>query len=461
MGGFNEPPGSGSVGLPDVPTPNYTTIAQQQTAGMQAAGWFDTFWKAFWEHALPGFGALISLVASVSDSIFASGMDLLTKLQGVNSPGFFSLMASTINGFLGTSMTGSQFQSAFAAGGGQGALRSIGGGILSTLVNELTTQPLATGAPGVSAASAWLGYVAEFAIREGNMAFLVEALPQEFRIFEGLREYGVNLANGLGLGRLSRLALTPLMKILIADPLTWSLNTQYTPTILPEASLVKSLWRGGITQDEFNTFMGYLGYRPVDVPQVMLDAQTLPSINSFVAGLRTNYFNAQDYQAALVAHGVPTTAQDQYNLAIEAGRAETRLNGAVNNYQTLFKNRWIAEDDLGNQLQQLGLSQTEIGWVKAEVAPLMEYQTKELSLAELTDAYIAGLITIDRIADWATRFGYTPADSQILQYQVLLKANKEQTSATLTAWRNRIACLDAIAKGQPPEPGFDAKCNPI
>src|SRR5207244_1753262 len=121
------------------------------------------------------------------------------------------------------------------------SLRTIGGQIYNALQDELKpgTGEL-TPASGLAAAEKFLGFLTEFAVRQGNVAFISELIPIEFNFLGGLREYGETLAKNLGLGRLSRRALQPLIQTLIADPLQWQLNTTYRPTLLNETSAIKA-----------------------------------------------------------------------------------------------------------------------------------------------------------------------------------------------------------------------------
>src|SRR5260370_12761142 len=78
-------------------------------------------------------------------------------------------------------------------------------------------------------AQRFLGFLMNFAIRQGNIECLTGFLPEEFRVGEGFRAYGELMAKNLGLGRLARQALRPLIQTLVADPLMSKLQEQYLP----------------------------------------------------------------------------------------------------------------------------------------------------------------------------------------------------------------------------------------
>ncbi len=459
MGGFSNPPPGGLGPLPDITVPDFTQQASQTTLGQQSAGWFDSFWKALWEHMLPGFTAVIALLASVADTVMASAVNLITSTQGISSPGFYTLMAAVLGDLLGVEFDSSAFQSAFQTHGRIAAVRAIGGAFLTTLISEMAPATTITPDSGISAAQAFLGYVAEFSVRQGNMAVLPSLLPESMRVLDGLREYGETLAGGLGLGRLSREALRPMMKILVGDPLAWHLNQLYRPTMLSVASMIRANMRGGMTDSDLTTYLQWLGYRDVDIPQLILDARALPSINAYVAMNRCGFSEPDTLAQRLTEAGIPAANQGEYLDAIVAGRCEGRLNATVSHYLHLYQNRWIQHDDLVTRLQELGLTDPEIKFCLMEVAPFLEYTSKEFSLADVENAWMSGLCDITYVNDWATRQGYSDTDRQLLQYMMLLKQNKETSAATLASWKLKIACLNAKAKGYPPPPGYDSNCN--
>jgi hypothetical protein len=458
--GFNNPP-EGPVGaLPDITVPNYTQQAQQLAAGMEAAGSFDAFFKRYFEHIVPGFSTIIALIGSMADTIFSAGLDLLGKLQAANTPGFFNLITTALTDLTGMPFSQAAVQSAFQSGGVIAANADLGGQFLSMLTAELNQAVKLPQGPGVTAAAAWLGYGLNFAIREGNVEMLVQALPEEVRVMEGLRGYGVAIAEALGLGRLTRLVMQPFLKVLIQDPLTYDLNTAYTPTMLPVTSLFKANWRGDLSAADLNTALGKLGYSPAAIAQLQIDAATLTSNQQWIDMLRTQYTDAQTATDGLVVNGIAPTTVPQYLLGVEASRAATHFDSMISAYQTLLRNRWISYSQMQADLTAYGISAKEIQAIGESVAPLLEYTTHELSSSEIEDAYLKGLVDLPYYADWATRQGYSLPDQQILQYLLLLKQSAETTADQIAQWRLHIAALNAVAKGQPPPPGFNAQGNP-
>jgi len=459
MGGLINPPPTPGQGF-DITPPSQSDIAQAQATGARIAGWFDWFWVAFWEHLGTGFQLAMGLFVSMVDSLLATLMKAMAGGQGTGWQGTYTLLGATISDLLGVEVDPGTIQTSMTGGARAANVARFGQLFLSQLQSEVSAG--ATGELPATAAGAyaWLGYCMEFAIREGNIEFMTSLIPEEWRFADGLRGYGVNLANVLGLGRLTRQALTSFMKIMVSDPMQNYLNSQYTPTILPVNSLLRAWMRGGMDQSTRDKYLSWLGYKVEDIPQLVLDASTVMSEAAAIAMYRTGFWTYELLTEVLVSHGIPgNTITDFYNATI-AQRCETHLNSTVAAYLQLYKNRWIEHDDLVTQLQTLGLTSNEINFALGEIAPYLEYRTRELSWSDLESAYLSGLIDLSYISDWQQRMGYLQNDAQVLQYLMLLKQKKETTAEEIAQWRLRIACLTAISKKQPPPPGFDAECNP-
>ena len=460
MGLVPTPPASQPGSLPDIPVPNFTQQAQQTAAGFSAAGWWIQFCKTFWEAFGPGLLVLLGAAVEFAEPLIVIGLRLIQKFQGVNSSGFQEVLQQTVSDLVGVDLDESMFSGGMTPGGLHGPYVGAGQAFLKFMIDEMHSSASGTPAGGYVAATQWLGHAMGFAIREGNVETAISALPQSWRVLDGLRTYGVHMAQALGLGRLTHEALRSFMKILVADPLGQYLNSTYYPTLLSRDEILHYGRGGGELAAQAEQWLGWLGYSPKIVPTLYQFTQWKPSDTAVVAGNRIGALAVGDYNAYLVNRDVDPDEIETFADFATYGRAETHLNAAVANYITLLKNRWITKPQFEEQLQALGLSALEIKWAEQEIAPLWMYQTKELSESEITTAYEQGIVDQDYFVAWMQRWGYSAADQAVKLYLLLFKQEKQVTAEKLAQWRLRIACLTAKGKGQPLPPGFDANCNP-
>ncbi len=76
----------------------------------------------------------------------------------------------------------------------------------------------------------------------------------------GYKSFAEDSSKSLGLGRLTRLALKPLFQNLVAIPMTWAFNKQYTPTLLGANEAVHAFNNGLFTGDQLNEELARHGY---------------------------------------------------------------------------------------------------------------------------------------------------------------------------------------------------------
>jgi hypothetical protein len=460
MGGIvSQPPGD-SGGLPTIPIPDFTQQGQAEAAGYQAAGWFQDFMLAFWAAVFPGLQTVVGLIVRGMEWLCTMGYQLLQAAQGANSPQFFQLCAAVVSDLLGFEVGTVMSQSNMTIGGSLGPFFQVGKQFLDAITGEMNPNNQSGPAAGYAAATQWLGRAIGFAIREGNVENFIQLLPQELRFFEGLRGYGVNMAQALGLGRLTHEALRGYMKTMVSDPLTYYLNDKLHPAMLARNEIIQAWRRGAITDEVSAQWLSWLGYS-ADLTAFIRDiTKWLPSDSTIISGWRIGEISATDFNTLLVERDVDSQDLEKYIPYFTFARCEAHLNSAIANYITLLKNRWITEAQFRDQLSGLGVDDLEIKWAEQEVFPLLNYQTKELDETQIEDAFAAGLIDQDYYTDWMTRWGYSPSDQAVMMGLFLIKQQQLTEKADIAAWNLRVKCLKAKTAGEPLPPGFNPDCTP-
>jgi hypothetical protein len=460
MGGIITPPPSEGGGLPSIPVPDFTQQAQQTVAGLQQAGFWQDFFLALWTSVVPGIQVVVGVLVRLMEFVATQALTILQAAQGANSPQFFQLCAAVVSDLLGFQVGEAMSQPNMTVGGSLGPYFQVGKQFLDAITGEMNPNNASGPQAGYNAATQWLGRAIGFAIREGNVENFLQMLPQELRFFEGLRGYGVNMAQALGLGRLTHEALRGYMKVMVSDPLTYYLNNLTHPTMLSRDEIIKAWFRGMITDETSAQWLSWLGYSSDLTAFIRAINKWIPSDTSVVAGWRLGELDLSQYNTQIVAREVDPQDIQLFDTFATYARAESHLNSAISNYITLLKNRWITAAQFEAQLAGLGVTALELKWAEQEVFPLLNFRTKELTQAEIIAAYEAGLVDLSYYTDWMVRMGYAPSDQAVLQYQLLLKEEKAVSADQIAAWKLRIQCLDAKAKAQPLPPGFDSNCNP-
>ncbi|MGH9493059.1 MAG: hypothetical protein ACRD2K_06130, partial [Terriglobales bacterium] len=164
--------------------------------------------------------------------------------------------------------------------------RIIGDAIFDLLEKEFVPDGALSPEQGELAAKAFTGFSANFAVSSAFITLLGEVIS--LGAFEAFRELGVELADNLGLGRMSRRGLSELVSKTVSDPYEWFLNKKYRPTGLSRGEALEAQRRGIMESDELAEKLKRDGYSD-DKIAVLLNLQRTELtasqlINSFERG---------------------------------------------------------------------------------------------------------------------------------------------------------------------------------
>ncbi|MGH9770416.1 MAG: hypothetical protein ACRD4Q_01740 [Candidatus Acidiferrales bacterium] len=447
--------GSGGGG-PDIPIPDFFTQATQTTAGQKAAGWFANLVAQLAASIMPALTTYMTAALSVLDSVMALATNLLTASQGMNSPGFFQLTAAMIEDLLGVPITSATMEAAFRRGGNVAGMTDVGGKFLDVLTHEFVSGASLSPDQGISAAKAFLGFVLAFSVREANVSVTTSLIPEEFRILDGVRDYGVDMARNLGLGRLTRLAFAPLMKALVQTPMTWYFNNKYRPTLLSYSESVRANLRGGLTADQLKTSLAYQGY-PDDFMQALtLEAIEQPSYTDYYEMYKWGMLAEQDAVKGIQLRG---TLPDRAQTFFDAERfrdADTEINSTLSRLASMFEAGFMDSATWNDQLDALPIAPDRKSRYKDYVTLYKEYPHKTLSLAEVQSGVESGYLDVDDMATWLSNAGYGPGDAATLILLTFEKLQTAEAKLAIAKFKYALAVAKAKAKGNPippPPPG--------
>jgi len=435
-----------------VPPPNYAQEAADIAKGLKDAGWLAEIFAYYHASRQHGVTVAWSIFLSIVDEVLALLVKLYGLFQGKDNPGFYQLVSNVVEDLIGVEFDIGVAGFGRAGASNVGGNQAIGGKFLEVLTAVIGTSRPLTPQGGLTAAQGFLGFLINFAIRESNIEFLSSLIPEEYRFGEGVVEYGHAVARSLGLGRMARLAFTPLINILIADPLKWYLNSQYRPTLLNEAMLVRSNVRGLTLTPDFATQLSWLGYTDENINALQEDTYQRPPVADLF--LLNRYGEIQDNDLTRHVKNLGTD-DTTAGLMIEAEKLkqfETAVAEEFAWYKTLARERFIDPFQFRDRSQSLGIDSTTVEQASHFITAQIETPFKRVSLAEIQQAYIAGLVDLSEYEQFLINAGYTAADTQIL---IMLELNKQVDHAAQVAvaqYKYNKAKAAAAKKGEPIPP---------
>jgi hypothetical protein len=444
----------GDVAKQEIDPSNFGLLLSQ---GEQKAGWIERLAVAIWLALVKSLQAAISIVASLLDSLLAVLADFFLAAQAQNTPGFYQLTAALITDLTGIDIDGASLFSQFQQRGRIAAMQKVGGQIVDVLASEFAgvTQSDAGGVftvgrgdgvgglpavpltpeQGVNAARTFMGFAMSFAVREGNTDFFASLLP--FGIGEGFKGYAEDLSKSLGLGRLTRLALRPLFQNLIGIPMTWALNKQYRPTLLgadlavrafnaglfSAEQLVEELSRHGFSSERQNVLQSVHTKYPSERDLFLLElAGQIPADEQHTLLRRIGY---NDDNIDLLIKTEPLHAKRELSLKL----AENLV------HQVLIGN--IDGPTYASVLARFTLTQGEQQDFVGYVDELLAHPRKRLTFAQISAAFVDGIVSVDEVASYLHEEGYREDDIATLLQLDLFKLKEAQAKTAAAAAKKK------------------------
>jgi hypothetical protein len=406
-------------------------IAHKEAAEA-AADSGDVGWRAAW---------LINLVALTLEPLARVLLGALDAIRKGIDPAVGGLAVQVMNEFLGTDLTINQLPMGLGTGDHIARAQAIG----ALLYNQLEREFAPAGGqvvPTTAPAETFSGLAINFGLASGIMGLIGGAVPFGFH-FEELRELGEEVARNIGLGRLVRQALRPLIQILVAQPLTWALNTKYRPTQFAEAMLVNPYLNTQLPQDQLYNAMHLLGYSDDKIQAFIQMHQKRLSVADVKLLVENGFWQESQAETYVKNMGYPQELVQTVLLVEELKQQRGYVTKLVDQLETDVVHGWITIDEYNQVVNALPISESE----RHIASGLLAYKQKaraaarphQLSGGELFYAFAAGILTSSDLTDRWTAQGLPQADQDVRLQLWLERLNRlhELEQAKLTAYQEK------------------------
>lgn len=347
---------------------------------------------------------------SVDPAIPEMAADILTELTGANIKA-------------GDLPQGQSFADHLAR------VTATGSELHNLLEKEFAPNGVVSPDQGAQAARAFTGFNINFGIGTAMIAILgeIESLGQ----LEQFRELGVEVARNLGLGRLHRLALQPLIKTMIADPYLAHLNTKYTPKLLPKEQAIKAWWRGVMSEPQMRKELAEEGYSTARQDFMIADSRPMLSDRELIhLGFR-HFIEDAEMRKELQKRGWKAEDLDK---VIESERPQP----TANDFLELYLSGWIERADMTIALEQLGYRPDAAEVIikafdmKHFLAPHPKHPpAPHRTFNQLRKEFLDGVITLTEVQNQLSMRGYNDDDITAMTLDLLLdQQGRRATRAT-------------------------------
>jgi hypothetical protein len=387
-------------------------------------------WASWWTTIIGHVGEFVSMflqwVSLFTVPAALIVLELLGDLRKGIDPAVGLLAQEVLTEFLGVEVGVQNLPLGIGGGDHLARAQAIGGLLYGQLEKEFAPPAGGAVVPTSAPAQTFSGLAVNFGLASGIMGLIGGMVP--YGHWEELRELGEEVATNIGLGRLVRLALRPLVQILVANPATWALNIKYRPTQFKEADLVNPFTATTLDHTQLYNAMHLLGYSDdkiaafIEMHQKKLtpaDVQLLINWDFWTADDGAKYVQRQGWPAGFAG-----------NVLQLEGFREVRpwITKEIDVLLSEVSDGQITVNEFAQVIDGFALSAPE----KSVIVALANYRAQkthlhrphQLSGGELFYAFAAGIVTSsDLTARWTAQ-GLPAADQDIRLQLWLLHLNR-------------------------------------
>lgn len=387
---------------------------------------------------------VLSMVVELGEWFGEVILDAIDRAKESNRDQMNELIAATVNEMLGTDFSGGEFATSGNSNNTFDQSKAVGENLLRVFEDGFGLDTGVTPEAGKDNAKKFLGFGVNFAISQGFLSILTEASSLGF--LKEFHELPDGLMQAMGLGRLQRQALAPLVRNCIAQPYDLYLKRLLRPDRLSEAQVVQALRAGKISEDVARDQLAQKGYRDEDI-DILLDQLTARLSPGELALLIANGdVEEPDALDRLKAGGMDEDTAKLLLKATDLSRASAQVSGILSILESARLNGFIDQETFDKEVSNLPLGDLQDQLFRNRVGLQLEMPRKRLSFAQLKAGLVNGHTDLEYLDTWFAAEGYDD-ESQIVLTLEIIDAMK--SASDRNAAKQKLASKTA-AKGKTP-----------
>lgn len=420
-----------------------------------AFSYFVAIWPALIVLTGGALGELgLWLLKTVGGEFAVDVLEVVDEARKSIDPTVAVISVSVLNELLGTDFTADHLATGEDVADHLARASEIGGLFHGQLLSEFKSASDVTAEAGRAAANRFTGFLINFGTATALISIAGELAS--FGKFEQFRELGVEVARNLGLGRLNRQVMKPLINTLITVPYQWWLNQQFHPTQFKVGDLVNPFTQELMPHDTIFQALDLEGFSQDKI-------ELLIKLHSKKVGLtdlelfdRYGIVPRDQTLNLMRVLGYPDDISEIVLEGVDLHRADAALAKLVDSAETSVTDGHITIDDFSTLLDSLPLGHHE----KAFRLQALQYKVKaphaHLTTAQAQKAFEEGVWDLNQLEAYYTARGYSADDNATLQILTLLALAKIEESKKVAkfAYDKKVAAAKAKNLPVPPPPAI-------
>jgi hypothetical protein len=398
-------------------------------------------------------GATMAVGMKVGEDLALGAGKLLHVLEELMLPFIAAFTVPIVSGLFGAEVNEAEFTHKLQHGAGAPAAHAIVDGLMRAIAGDGGGGALA---PGPEGATRIASAAVQAALESSFNALVPEIasgmLPFDFGKFSAIAELPETIISALGVSRLVRRGLSPLIDATCATPMKWHVNKLYRPELLSAALAVRQFTRGKWTREQLDEELARQGWSADRVDALIHDGtqrlsdgtikslRALNALDDAVAKerLRENGWTAQDADVLTKAWALERLYE--YGDRELSAIASARIAGEITDTE--------ARDRAGSLLPNDDLRDSFLSYANRS----RELSRRHMTHGEIRECVERGIATRADYRRWLDRENYPPDEALMLELLLESTLRGQQEAAKqkerLEAERaaEKKAAADAKAK---------------
>jgi hypothetical protein len=374
-------------------------------------------------------GGILGLVMDRATELGLALGEAIHLAEGPFLPVVAGIVAPIMAGLFGADLDASTFARKMARGGGHAAAQAIVDGFMRAIEGSASGELAPSREGGTRIASAAVAASLESSFNALVPTMLSEIFPFEIGHFKHLLELPEHIISALGVSRLVRRAIGPLVTTTCTTPMEWHVNKQYRPTLLSPAQATRQILRGFGEREQWLEELRRAGYSEKRIEALLNEQRKFFSPSDVRTFYSRDEWTGEQAEQHLRDQGYdPDAAHDA--LRLEGLKRFEQLEGQE---AGLLIGAYAARDIDRSTFVSLLNAHVEPAAERALYTELAELRRglniKRLSLAQLETMVKSRVANFVDYREAARLEGYDEPAVALLELQLRWEMNKEKEIA--------------------------------
>jgi hypothetical protein len=349
-------------------------------------------------------GTFLSSVASV----LAVAVRTFTEIKADSQNGIHDLTASLLGDALLLDIKGADIPASTQDAGQASVNAALGAKFVDAIKSFVGADGAVTGDSAEKGAAALVGLAMQMSVNTAFYAAAGGCIPEVH--LDELKELGEQLEKSLGLGRLIRRALTPLIQQTVALPLQHKYAAQYRQNILGTGELAKAVLADRMPGDSARTLLTQHGLTDDQITELLeqhtprLKPEEFEHIAALERGSVDSSFSAD------VADGAPGVVRQSRTKLLTWKRLSGERNRVLTAVLSNIKQGFAPVSDLDGWLSRFGIPEDEATLWRLAAGYEAESVRKRISEGDMLFLYEAAQVTDEDVREFLKDEGYSLVD---------------------------------------------------